>query len=63
MTCKHSGAFMFDWIFFILAGNKDYKVSNEFEIRPDPTIFSHYHKFRQPILNVYTITIKKNMNG
>ena len=28
-----------DWIFLILAGNKDnYKVLDEFEIRPDPTI-------------------------
>ena len=27
----------FDWIFFILAGDKDnYIVSNEFEIQPDP---------------------------
>ena len=30
---------IFDWIFFILAGNKDnYVVSNEFEIRPDPNM-------------------------
>ena len=29
----------FDWIFFILAGNKDnYIVSNKFEIGPDPTM-------------------------
>ena len=29
----------FDWIFFILAGNKDnYIVSNEFEIWLDPTM-------------------------
>ena len=29
----------FDWIFFIFAGNNDnYKVSDEFEIRSDPTI-------------------------
>ena len=26
------------WIFFILAGNKDnYNISDEFEFRPDPT--------------------------
>ena len=31
--------FIFDQIFFILAGNKDnYIVSNEFGIRPDPTM-------------------------
>ena len=30
--------FIFDWIFFIFAGNVDnYKISNEFEIRPDQT--------------------------
>ena len=29
----------FDWIFFILAAIKDnYKVSDEFEIQPDPTM-------------------------
>ena len=29
---------MFDWVFFILAGNKDtYKISDGFEIRPDST--------------------------
>ena len=28
----------FDWIFFIIAGNKDnHKISDKFEIRPDPT--------------------------
>ena len=28
---------LFDWIFFILAGNEDnHKVLNEFELRPDP---------------------------
>ena len=37
LACYHSSAFIFDWIFFILAGNKDnYIVSDEFEIRPDP---------------------------
>ena len=40
----HSSAFIFhwiffNWIFFILAGYKDnYIVSDEFEIRPDPSI-------------------------
>ena len=30
--------FFFQWIFFILAGNKDnYNISYEFEFRPDPT--------------------------
>ena len=34
-----SSAFNFNWIFFILAGNKDnYIVSNEVEIRPHPTM-------------------------
>ena len=34
---NHSSAFIFDWIFFILAGNKDtYKISNGFEIWQDP---------------------------
>ena len=31
--------FIFDWIFFILAGNKDnYIVSDKFEIGPDPSM-------------------------
>ena len=39
LCCDHSSAFIFDWIFHILTGNKDnYKVSDEFEIRPDPTM-------------------------
>ena len=34
----HSSAFIFDRIFFILAGNKDiHTISEEFEIRPDRT--------------------------
>ena len=34
--CDHSSAFIFDWIFFILAGNKDnHKISDGFEIWPD----------------------------
>ena len=37
-NCGHSSAFIFDWIFFILAGKEDnHKSSDEFEIRPDPT--------------------------
>ena len=31
-------SFIFDWFFFILAGNKDnYKILDGFEIRQDPT--------------------------
>ena len=38
LICQHSSAFIFDWIFFNLAGNKDnYDISEEFEIRPDRT--------------------------
>ena len=34
--CDHSSAFIFHWIFFILAGNKDnYNISNGFEFQPD----------------------------
>ena len=34
----HCSAFIFDRIFFILAGNEDiYNISDEFEIRPDRT--------------------------
>ena len=34
----HSSIFVFQWIFFILAGNKDnYNISDEFEFQPDPT--------------------------
>ena len=37
MLC-HSSAFIFDRIFFILAGNKDiHNISDEFEIRPERT--------------------------
>ena len=35
----HSSAFIFHWIFFILAGYKEnYIVSDEFEIRSDPSM-------------------------
>ena len=35
---EHSKAFVFDRIFFILAGNKDiHYISNKFKIRPDRT--------------------------
>ena len=36
--CDHSSSFIFDWIFFILAGDKNsHNVSNGFEIQQDPT--------------------------
>ena len=36
--CDHSSAFIFDRIFFILAGNENiHNISEEFEIRPDRT--------------------------
>ena len=36
--CDHSSAFIFDLIFFILAGNKDtYKISDGFQIGQYPT--------------------------
>ena len=35
--CDHSSAFNFEWIFFILAYNKDnYKRADEFEFCQDP---------------------------
>ena len=38
LCCGHSSIFVFQWIFFILAGNMDnYNISDEFEFRPDPT--------------------------
>ena len=37
--CEHSSAFIFDRIFFILAGSEDiYNISDEFEIRQDRTM-------------------------
>ena len=36
--CIHSSVFIFDWLFFSLAGNKDNHIlSKEFEIQRDPT--------------------------
>ena len=36
--CDHSKAYIFNWIFFILAGNKDnHKILDELKIQPDPT--------------------------
>ena len=36
--CDHSSAFIFDWNFSILAGNKDmHKSLDEFEFQPDQT--------------------------
>ena len=38
LCCDHSSSFIFDWIFFILAGNKEtYNISDGFEIQQDPT--------------------------
>ena len=38
LCCGHSSVFVFQWIFFILAGNKNnYNISDEFEFRPDLT--------------------------
>ena len=38
VVASHSSAFIFHWIFFILAGNKDnHYVSDGFEFQPDPT--------------------------
>ena len=38
LCCGHSSIFVFQWIFFILAGNKkSYNISDEFEFRPDLT--------------------------
>ena len=37
--CEHSSAYIFDRIFFILAGNEDsHKISDNFEIRVDSTM-------------------------
>ena len=37
-TCDHSSSFIFDWFFFLLAGNKDtHKISNGFAIGQYPT--------------------------
>ena len=37
--CEHYSAYIFDRIFFILAGNEDsHKISDEFEIRVDSTL-------------------------
>ena len=38
-SCDHSSSFIFDWFFFILAGNENnYKSLDGFEIRPDLTM-------------------------
>ena len=38
LCCGHSSIFVFQWIFFILAGNKDnHNILDEFKFRPDPT--------------------------
>ena len=38
--CNHSNAFSFEWIFFILAYNKDNYLSlDEFEFRQDPITY------------------------
>ena len=34
-SCDHSSSFIFDWLFFILAGNKDnHNILDEFKIGP-----------------------------
>ena len=38
LSCSHTSLFVFDWIFFILAGNQDcHKRLDEFEFRPNRT--------------------------
>ena len=38
LCCGHSSIFVFQWIFFILAGSKNnYNISDEFEFQPYPT--------------------------
>ena len=38
--CDHSSVFIFDWNFFVLAGNEDmHKSLDEFEFQPDPTTY------------------------
>ena len=40
--CHHIFSAIFDWIFFIFAGNEDiYRSLNEFEIQPDATTGFH----------------------
>ena len=40
-SCEHSSALLLNWIFFILAGNKDIHESlDEFEFQPDTTSYS-----------------------
>ena len=37
--CEHSSVVIFQWIFFILAGDKDnHDVSDVFEFQPDPNM-------------------------
>ena len=41
--CEHYIAFIFYWIVFILAGNKDMHISlDEFEFQPDPNTVIDY---------------------
>ena len=41
-TCHHIFSAIFDWIFFIFAGNEDmYRSLNGFEIQPDATTGFH----------------------
>ena len=43
--CHHIFSAIFDWIFFIFAGNEDmYRSLNEFEIQPDATTGFHGNK-------------------
>ena len=50
--CEHSSAYIFDRIFFILAGNEDsHKISNEFEIRVDSTIYNGKDVVNTPALS------------
>ena len=49
-SCDHSVAFTFDWIFFILAGNKgNHKSLNELEFWPHPTTNYNFEFQPDPI--------------
>ena len=46
---EHSSTFIFNWIFFIFAGNEDnHKVSGKFDIQPDPAELAALERLKYP---------------
>ena len=56
--CDHSSAFIFEWTFFILAGNKDiYKSLDDFKFLPNSTTDYRVECLKNQCLQFFSVAI------